>query len=670
MILTRVESRVPWTELLRQELLPFHGRLAGALRTTLASCCALVLMMVLQTPAVAPGLYLIFLISYETPYLSFRSSVSSLFFQSVGVAAALLLVILFGNDPMARVLGTAAFSFIAAFLLRACARPGVGMNFGVFSLTSLALWDAHAPAEQLVHNCLWPVATGAIGVSCAVAVEYLFTRRDPFYALKREFEVRMQSLETFFRTLRNPDEQIAFSLSARKIVQFAFAGQGKMLALLQEVGTRHDGSEEYLENLPLLLPLLGRVLDLSANLALELSSNQSPLSATQTQYLADLCYSIRERREVIFIETENLKGEEDALTEIGRVLREMQSRRLAAPTVARVKRTHSGKKGVPPWFVPDAWTNPEYVVFGLKIALCSTLCYVLYMALNWPGISTAVLTVLITGLSSTAAISQKMIFRWIGSALGGVIFGIGSMVLLFPNMELITSLVLLVGSVTFIASWVARSPHFGYIGFQIAFSFYLVAFETFSIPTSMAPGRDRLIGIAIALLVMWAIFFQVKPEKTVSKMRAVLAKALNYQSKLVSLESEIPEREAKGARLRELIARELVAVRSMAELLPYEIGMDRKRSMEEGERILQAGIAAGSLFFHISNSRETTASADSTKAILASALEGWAAYLQGSTEKQPILSLSQSLKATELVDCFSSLEHELNGICLSRRRSS
>jgi hypothetical protein len=99
----------------------------------------------------------------------------------------------------------------------------------------------------------------------------------------------------------------------------------------------------------------------------------------------------------------------------------------------------------------------------------------LYHARAWGGIATSVTTVLVTGLSSTGAIKQRLIFRLLGSAIGGLIFGVGSTIFLFPHMDSITSLVVLEAVIAFISAWVAIGPKFNYIGLQMAFSFYVVA---------------------------------------------------------------------------------------------------------------------------------------------------------------------------------------------------
>src|SRR5262249_50588225 len=65
-------------------------------------------------------------------------------------------------------------------------------------------------------------------------------------------------------------------------------------------------------------------------------------------------------------------------------------------------------------------SNVEAIQFGLKGALAASTCYVLYQALNWPGISTCVVTTLLVAQSSFGAGLQKSLLRLMGATLGGV----------------------------------------------------------------------------------------------------------------------------------------------------------------------------------------------------------------------------------------------------------
>ena len=139
------------------------------------------------------------------------------------------------------------------------------------------------------------------------------------------------------------------------------------------------------------------------------------------------------------------------------------------------------------------------------------------------------------------AIKQRLIFRLAGSFIGGLIFALGATVFLFPHMDSITSLVVLIAAVAFLSAWVAGGRQFNYVGLQIAFSFYLVVFAGFSAPTELAPARDRLIGILLALVIMAFVFDQIWPVRTVTAMRACLATVLRRRRQIPPPAADRPQ---------------------------------------------------------------------------------------------------------------------------------
>jgi multidrug resistance protein MdtO len=176
--------------------------------------------------------------------------------------------------------------------------------------------------------------------------------------------------------------------------------------------------------------------------------------------------------------------------------------------------------------IPGAISDRNNIAFALKISLCATICYILYHAIDWPGTSTSVTTVMVTGLSTTGAMKRRLTFRLLGAIIGGLIFGLGATAFLFLHMDSITSFVILVGPVAFLSSWIAGGPRFNNVGLQIAFAFYLVALGGFRAPTQLAPARDRFVGILFFLIIMWFVFDRISPVRTVTAMRRVLASVL------------------------------------------------------------------------------------------------------------------------------------------------
>ncbi|HME32267.1 MAG TPA: FUSC family protein [Terriglobales bacterium] len=244
--------------------------------------------------------------------------------------------------------------------------------------------------------------------------------------------------------------------------------------------------------------------------------------------------------------------------------------------------------------LPDAFTNVDYFMYALKLSVCATMCYVIYNGLGWPGISTAFFTVYFTGLSTTGASNRKLVFRVIGSTIGGLILGIGCMVFVFPNIEWVTSFLLVIAALAFLGGWISASPYFGYIGLQIAFSFNLIAFERLRAPEQMTPARDRLLGIALGFIVMFFIFHQVRPERTVDTMRRLLARLLRAAADLVSLLDMEPKatRDEKIAAMRKQIETVVVNLRTFADVVKFEFPPDRAASMRLSDEIMSAVTSA------------------------------------------------------------------------------
>jgi uncharacterized membrane protein YccC len=163
-------------------------------------------------------------------------------------------------------------------------------------------------------------------------------------------------------------------------------------------------------------------------------------------------------------------------------------------------------------FYADAFTNPTYVQFALKVTLAAMSCYIFYMGVDWPGIHTAFITCIFIALESTAATVYKGRLRLAGCLIGGSM-GFLAILLLIPQMDSIASLALLTAFGTTLAGWVAAgSQRIAYAGLQIGLAFYMCIFQGFKPDLSFTTIRDRLVGIILGLTVSSFIFFYLWPE--------------------------------------------------------------------------------------------------------------------------------------------------------------
>src|SRR5277367_584109 len=215
--------------------------------------------------------------------------------------------------------------------------------------------------------------------------------------------------------------------------------------------------------------------------------------------------------------------------------------------------------------------------------------------------STSVTTVMVAGLTTTGAMKQRLAFRLLGATVGGLALGIGATAFLFPYMDSITSLTVLIALIAFIGGWIGQGSKFNYVGLQIVFAFYLVAFEGFSAPTQLAPARDRFVGILFAIIVMWFIFDQVWPVRTVDAMRRVLATVLRSGASVFRIidEAKTDEQLArKSDSLRDRLGKNISSLRIMSVAVDYEFGVDREQHVRTSELMLQISLTAAALIWN------------------------------------------------------------------------
>ena len=586
---------------------PVPGRMAGSLRFALMSALATLLLLILQPPVgfIAPSMFMLFLASHETPQLCLRDILTMLSGAGLGTMAALLLMGATGDHPVARVVGLTVFTFVAAFFFRTSAIPAFPMAFGCLTYMVISLWEYKIRAEQILHLSLWPMGTLATVAFSALVVEFLFNRSDPLVRLRREIKARCAAIDRLLQLLADPAAAEEIDRQSAIVRRYAVTGRGQLHVLLERISQDKLCPAEEGRRLAALTLALDRLLVLGAGIAV-----------TQDFERMDPARLERIGKAIVFAEEGRLKEVQTILgdspiagySELDRI--EQTLHNLAAPTEERaaepttklpqpVPSTGSWRDSLKCLLLPDAFTNYDYFLYALKLGLCATICYVIYNALGWPGISTAFFTVYFTGLSTTGTSNRKILIRIIGSTIGGMILGIGCLVFVYPNLEGVQGFLLVIAALSFLGAWCAASPYYGYIGLQIAFSFNLLAFERLGAPTQMTPARDRLLGIALGFLVMFLIFHQVRPERTVDTMRRLLARLLRANAELIRLLAMPPDAgtAAKIADIRKQIAGIVANLPNFGHAVKFEFPPDRAASMKLGDEILNAVEAAGDLLF-------------------------------------------------------------------------
>jgi len=232
-------------------------------------------------------------------------------------------------------------------------------------------------------------------------------------------------------------------------------------------------------------------------------------------------------------------------------------------------------------FAADALANPDHVKFALKGCLAATICYFIYNAIDWPGISTAVTTCLLTALSTVGASRQKQVLR-IGGALAGGVIGMGSQIFVLPYLDSIVGFTALFALVISLSAWIMTStPRLSYFGLQVAVAFCFINVSAFAIETSLATARDRVVGILLGLVVMWLVFDQLWGAPAIAAMKRASAENLR-------LLAQLAREPVRMASLRETISNSFDHVRALADAVVLEFGPSRETNLAFRSRITRA----------------------------------------------------------------------------------
>ena len=590
---------------LQAELAPFPGRFAGSLRDTLGILIALILAMTLRVPGIALALALLFQLQRDRPGMTLRSAAQMLLGAAVACLATIFWTQLTDGTDTARYIGLILGIFIAALGMATTTIPLCFSMFGFYGFVDLAAWDTHRSPNAIVTFSLYGTASLAIVMLSAVAVEYLFGSRHPAEELDREMNKNLSLLANFFHFLaQDPAAQRPEQLRLlhNPLVQAANLSDVRM----GELYDRLRNANPTLSGIPLgiryRIGLLSRALEKSALISVNLDPHRNRYDQASFAVLAAQCDRLLAgcMPSSSPLPAQPLPPSAPArLIEIQTELQQYAAS-CASPEVAAQRADVPSPRFKPSFrlLLPGAFQSGVNTTYALKLTLAATLCYTLYNAIAWPGILTCVITVLFTGLSPTGQMKQRQIYRFFGTAVGGFL-AISAEALFFPNMDSITSLVLVVAAVGFMAGWVLRSPHMGSVGTQIGFAFFLTTLQGFGATTQIAVARDRVIGVALGSIVMWFIFDQLWPIRTSQALTQILLRIRHAALQLnqADLRQNPMNYLQTLSRLRVAVSIDLANTQILESGAYFEFGRDHMRELIQSRRLVRKIETAASEFY-------------------------------------------------------------------------
>ncbi len=628
------EDRASWfLELLRRELAPYPGRTSTVVRMVIAVTLTMLVIMTFHLPAGALGGYFALIISRESLTDTIKQTWLTIAFFCLGTVYVLLSVAVLLDSPVTHFLWVIGSFYLIFFVMGTARNYGLAAGFSFLIATAIPLWDRAGQVNLKVALTLYTLLSIVVGSLCAAFVELIYRSFHPQDPVIAGVADRLHVAAAVLKAAAE-DRPPARPVETR-LLQYAMVGPSSLRRQLIRGGI----SEGVRARSAAVVSVSGRMVELcaAALAALEHSRFRSSEDSARLRRLGAAleaqAAAVRALPDVARIGSGKLAswtGSEVPSAELPilpelernvRLLSELFSS-FGFPAATRDEHRQSGAQQArqrtravldlvvarpSAMFVPDAFTNREHLVFALRGCLAASLCYVVYNAVDWPGINTSVATCIITALGTIGSSRQKQALRIAGAFVGGFLIALPAQVFLLPLMDSITAFAIFFAAVSAIAAWFATaSPRLSYFGLQIALAFYLVNLQEPFMQISLAIARDRVVGVLLGLMAMWLVFDQIAAPLATVRMGSLLRTNLEQMGDLGCAVAGVwaagtGSAGAESARqrfrqLRDKINDTFSQMNAQADAIPFEFGRARVQKMRERERMQTMQPAMRSLF--------------------------------------------------------------------------
>jgi multidrug resistance protein MdtO len=590
----------PWfREFIRWEVAPYPGRLNTVIRMTIAATMVMIIVVTFRIPnAALAGLFSI-LMARENLAATWRGGQFIVLGFVLASLYTLFGMMLFRGYPITHFFWVIGSLYLIFFVMRTTTNYAAAVAFAIPIGVALPIWDRALPSEIQVEGTLWPIVIIAVGAGATVATEALyriFDRSDPLITFGDDLLLAVQQVAESIAARRPPPKPVL-----ARVLQYKMIGTGRLRTTLQRQGLDPTRRAQRAA----LISWAGRLVGLAADLG-PTPPQPGEGEVIRLRALAARIGAIRmELRQsgVISASAPVLEGPPSSNFPM---LQEMERIVALIPEVFQRDEIVDGPQKAPAgdWWrallVPDAFQNPEYLRFAFAGCLAASTCYVLYNALDWPGIFPSVLTCIVTALGTTGSSLQAQFLRLIGFVVGGVLMGISAQILILPSIDSVFGFALFFAAGTAIAAWFATSsPRLSYLGVQIALAFYFVNLQDFKFQTDLTIARDKVVGVFLGILAMGFIFDRFGTKSDAEQLQKMLVRNVRMLAQLgvcpVVRDRAIAVSQIK--RLRSQINDNFAGLESQADAARFEMEFrHRREDVDECERIERAQPALRSIF--------------------------------------------------------------------------
>ena len=533
-----------WGRMLHQvkrDLAYFPGRLALAWRV--GALCALMTLvaMLYGIPESAISCYLILFVMKPDAAESMAMGIAVTLLVSVVVGLILLILPYTLESAPLRMAVLVLSSFAFLWLGSASKLGPVGSIIALVIAFIMSLLGDAPNGELAVRAVLYAWLMAASPMLLLVAFN-LFIGRPPWKLLRASLAER---LEVAGAALRQPD-----AVNLRKVEELIREGQSEhqQRAMLVRIFHLRSAAEA---------AWLTAAVNGSYRLLLVISALNKTAPVLTLPEQADWCSSAAQAisaGRVVEAPAFSRNGENDA---INRALVQ-----LATPDS-----TVDSNAPKAAFFASDAFTNPVHQQFALKTTAASVICYLVYTALDWQDIHTAMITCYVAALGTAGETVHKLTLRIVGCLIGALM-GVLSLIFIVPSLTDIGQLMALVFGALLLSAWVSSgNERIAYAGIQIGLAFLLTVLHGFSPSTDLGVALDRVLGILLGNLVVYLIFTYLWPVAIADFVHTRIRSLLAGLSSLAALSPADPPAAIRQAAA---VEEELTQVREALRLVPFE----------------------------------------------------------------------------------------------------
>jgi multidrug resistance protein MdtO len=576
------------SEFLKHELAPYPGRALTVARMVLATTLVMIICNTFRIPyAFLGGIYAL-LISRESPRATLNSAGTVLLLAVSGVAYVLVSVQFVVSVPALHFLWSIGSLFLAFYALTVVTNYGAFVAFALVISIAVAIWDRHVPAGTNVADTLWLSLVAFIAVVVTSAVELAFRRMRPGDDVVVPVADSLAAIHSVLICYSegHPVDQA----TEEKVIRLGMLGTSTLRRALR----RSDYSPQYRAQMSGVVALVGRLVDITTALT-QLSFAPSSMDQEHLRILAVAVASIRSDLMNRRIPAPIQVSTEDEPHRMP-LLREMER------TIAVIPQAFAGSRSIdeneaPSEEIPrsriiaaDAFHNPEHLRFALKGWFAVSACYVIYNAIDWPGMAIPVmLTCFLTAVSTIGTSRQRQILRFAGFVVGGLVIGMSAQVFILPYVDSIVGFTVFFVLVTALAAWfMTSSPRLSFFGLQLGAVFYVINInQKFARETSLSVARDRVAGVFLGLLMMWLIFDQLWSAPASVEMRKAFISTLRLLAQFARepVSADIGSAIQRTSALHDTINTKFDNVRALADGVLLEFRPSRRHDLALRDRI-------------------------------------------------------------------------------------